>query len=160
MRFVAMEIQKILIGFSFLTYSIYSSAALTETTLSCRVETELRTGSVAFNKKSEVITLEIMQNNELFVIGGTGDIASVFATNDSRSSGKLNINDKSSAAKFEVDFSSESFDEKNQKIQIDDFKFRLDRVTGVLYSSRTYKAMNPRANSITTGTCQKANKKF
>jgi hypothetical protein len=143
-----------------LTIAEHCSAALTETTLTCRVETELRTGTVAFKKKTEIITLEITQNNELFVIGGTGDIASVFATNDSHSSGKININDKSSAAKFEVDFSSESFGEKNQKLQIDDFKFRLDRVTGVLYFSRTYKAMSPRANAITTGTCQKATKKF
>jgi hypothetical protein len=30
----------------------------------------------------------------------------------------------------------------------------------VLYFSRTYKAMSPRANAITTGTCQKATKKF
>jgi hypothetical protein len=143
-----------------LTFAENCFAALTETTLSCRVETELRNGTVAFNKKTEVITLEIMQNNEFFVIGGTGDIASVFATNDSRTSGKLNINDKSTASKFEVDFSSESFDEKNQKIHIDDFKFRLDRVSGTIYSSRTYKAMSPKANAITTGNCQKANKKF
>jgi len=155
-----MKLKKFSLGFLFFIISVKSFGGLTETTLSCRVETEFRNGAVAFNKKTEIITLEIMQNNELFVIGGTGDIASVFATNDSHSSGKLNINDKSSAAKFEVDFSSESFDEKNQRLQIDDFKFRLDRVTGVLYFSRTYKAMNPRANAITTGTSQKANKKF
>ncbi len=151
---------KLICGLFFVATTINAFAASSETTLSCQVVTELRNGTIVFNKKSEVITLNLMQTNELFVIGGNGEVANVFATNDSRAPGKSKFIDKTTSGKFEVDFASETFDEKTQKKIIDDAKFSLDRVSGSLFFSKTVKSINPKANYITSGTCDKANKKF
>lgn len=138
----------------------YSYAALTETTLTCRVETELRNGTVGFMKKVENITLELVLHDDQFVISGYGEMANVVATNSRRMPGKSNINDRSTASKFEVDLSSESEDEKTQKKYIDEVKFRLDRVSGALFSSRTLRSINSKANAVTTGKCHPAIKQF
>lgn len=155
-----MKIQKVFIGIGFFTFFLNSFASFTETTLTCRVETELRNGTITINKKAEVITLDLKQHNEWFTVSGDGEMASIIATNDSRLPGALNFNDRTSAGKYEVDFSSKRFDEKTQKNYIDEVKFRLDRVSGELFYSRTWKSINPKANIITLGTCQRANKKF
>ena len=155
-----MKIQKVFIGIGFFTFFLNSFASFTETTLTCRVETELRNGTITINKKAEVITLDLKQHNEWFMVSGDGEMASISATNDSRFPGALNFNDRTSAGKYEVDFSSKRWDEKTQKNYIDEVKFRLDRVSGELFYSRTWKSINPKANIITLGTCQRANKKF
>jgi len=155
-----MKILKAFIGIGLFTISMNSFAAFTETTLTCRVETELRNGTITINKKAEVITLDLVQNNEWFTASGDGEMASISATNDGRFPGALNFNDRTSAGKYEVDYSKKFWDEKTQKNYIDEVKFRLDRVSGELFYSRTWKSINPKANIITLGTCQKANKKF
>jgi hypothetical protein len=155
-----MKMQKAFIGIGLFIVSLNSFASFTETTLTCRVETELRNGTIPINKKTEVITLNLVQNNEQFMVSGDGEMASIIATNDSRFPGALNFNDRTSAGKYEVDYSKKLWDEKTQKNYIDEVKFRLDRVSGELFYSRTWKSINPKANIITLGTCQRANKKF
>jgi hypothetical protein len=155
-----MKIQKAFIGIGLFIISLNSFASYTETTLSCRVETELRNGTITINKKAEFITLDLKQHNEWFMVSGDGEMASIIATNDSRFPGASNFDDRTSAGKYEVDYSKKLWDEKTQKNYIDEVKFRLDRVSGELFYSRTWKSVNPKANIITSGTCQRANKKF
>lgn len=142
-----------------LTSWVISSAELVEMVLSCRVETALKNRSSVVSKKAETITIELMQLGDSFNAVGYGEMANVVGTNDSRS-GASNIKDRSTANVFDVDFLQDTTDSATGKTYTDQKSFRLERVSGKLFSSRTLKSIGPSANLVTTGVCEKASRKF
>ena len=150
--------KKIFVGMMLMVMATCSMAEFIETALTCRVSAVLKRKDAVVGNKSETITLEVGQRDEIFSVGGVGEVAAVLGSNNPNFPNISNINDRSTSSTFDVDFVIEFKDTKTEKIYFDDYTFRLDRISGRLNSTRTVKAYNGKIT--TTGVCEKANKKF
>jgi hypothetical protein len=148
-------------GIMLFAMSAYSYAALIETTLTCRVESIWKQGDVQIAKgEVDDVTVDLIQFEKEFLIRGTGKTVYILGSNSSRNKKFSSMVDRTTTSKFNVEFVYEDVDSTSGRISLEKYTLILDRVTGSLYSTQTWRSIRDDANLVIQGNCQKANKKF
>lgn len=150
--------KKLLTGFILLTAVTSTFAQLIQTALTCRVLTEVKRNGVVIDKKNETVTVELNELNDTFTIAGFGELATIYGTNDLRNRGITSMVDLSTNSILEVEFRKFSVNANTGKELIVDMTLKLDRVSGYIKASSTYKTS--KSSLLVTGNCEKSSKKF
>jgi len=155
-----MKIKKLFVGLILLSIWSASMAEIKKVLLTCKVDTAFKRRDETFSTKKETVTVEITQFNDSFFINGEGAMTGIEGTNNVRFPNVSNINDRSTAAKYDVDYVKEVVDPKTGKSVADNISLKIDRVSGQLNFSRTMRTINVDARITTTGLCEKTAGKF